>query len=156
MNSAQKKDLTQYQYIKIFVYLCTMKNKIVLYYRKTMAKMETEINAYNIISAGTKFKGDFNATGNIRIDGDFEGSVITNGKLIVGQNGVVSGTVICQTAEFEGTIKANVEVKDYIAIKAAANITGDIKTDKISIETGAVFNGFCKMTDVKQTDNLKK
>lgn len=110
-----------------------------------MAKEAETLNSYNIISAGTVMKGEFHTPGNIRIDGTFDGNISTKGRLIVGQAGKISGKVACQNGEIEGEINATVEAEQHLALKATATIIGDIHTDKISIETGAVFHGHCKM-----------
>ena len=110
-----------------------------------MAKENENFNSYNIISLGTTIKGELQTAGNIRIDGDFEGGIVSKGRLIVGQNGSVSGTIVCQNAELEGKIKATIEVEQLLAIKSSARVVGDVKTDKISIEAGALFHGHCKM-----------
>jgi cytoskeletal protein CcmA (bactofilin family) len=110
-----------------------------------MAKETENFNSYNIISAGTVISGEFHTPGNIRIDGTFEGNISTKGRLIIGQAGSISGTISCQNGEFEGNVNATVEVEQHLALKATAKMIGDIKTDKISIETGAVFHGHCKM-----------
>jgi cytoskeletal protein CcmA (bactofilin family) len=111
-----------------------------------MAKDTENFNSYNIISAGTVVTGEFHTPGNIRIDGAFEGNISTKGRLIVGQAGKISGTLACQNGEFEGEIRANVEVEQHLALKATTKMIGDIKTDRLSIETGAVFHGHCKMS----------
>ena len=114
-----------------------------------MAKETETFNSYNIISAGTVVNGEFHTPGNIRIDGAFEGNISTKGRLIVGQAGSISGTISCQNGEFEGHVNASVEVEQHLALKATATVLGDIKTNKISIETGAVFHGHCKMNPGK-------
>ena len=110
-----------------------------------MAKELETLSSYNIISAGTVINGEFHTPGNIRIDGSFEGNISTKGRLIVGQAGHLSGTITCQNGEFEGVVNAAVEVEQHLALKATAKLIGDVKTDKISIETGAIFHGYCKM-----------
>ena len=110
-----------------------------------MGKENETLNSYNIISAGTVVKGEFHTPGNIRIDGAFDGTLSTKGRLIVGQAGNVSGNISCQNGEIEGEINATVNVEQHLALKATATVVGDIHTDKISIETGAIFHGHCKM-----------
>ncbi|MDR2907789.1 MAG: polymer-forming cytoskeletal protein [Bacteroidales bacterium] len=110
-----------------------------------MAKETETLSSYNIISAGTIIKGELHTPGNIRIDGAFEGEITSKGRLIVGQAGSVSGRIACQNAELEGQIDANITVEQHLALKSTAKLIGDVKTDKISIETGAVFHGHCQM-----------
>ena len=121
-----------------------------------MGKEAEPFNSYNIISAGTSIKGDFHTTGNIRIDGEFDGNVSTKGRLIIGQQGLVKGSIFCQNAEFEGQINATVEVEQHLAVKSTARLIGDVKTDKISIEIGAIFCGHCKMNPGKDEKSLEK
>jgi cytoskeletal protein CcmA (bactofilin family) len=40
-------------------------------------------------------------------------------------------------------------VEQHLALKSTAKMIGDIQTDKISIETGAIFHGHCKMNLAK-------
>ncbi|MCL2683169.1 MAG: polymer-forming cytoskeletal protein [Bacteroidales bacterium] len=110
-----------------------------------MGKDLETLSSYNIISTGTVIKGEFYTPGNIRIDGSFEGNITTKGRLIVGQAGTITGAIICQNGEIEGQINATVEVEQHLALKSTAQLVGDVKTNTISIETGAIFHGHCKM-----------
>jgi len=111
-----------------------------------MAKnIEVESPVINIIGNGTVIKGDIKASGDMRIDGTLIGSVTSKGKVVVGTTGNVEGEIICQSADFSGNIKAKVTVAELLAMKASANLTGEVSTGKISIEPGAKFSGSCNM-----------
>lgn len=109
-----------------------------------MAKnVEVESPVINIIGNGTVIKGDIKASGDMRIDGTLIGSVNSKGKVVVGATGNVEGEIICQSADFSGKIKANIVVTDLLAMKATADVSGEITTGKISIDVGAKFSGYC-------------
>ena len=113
-----------------------------------MAKaIETESSPVNIITAGTSIKGDITATGDFRLDGVLEGNIQLNGKLVVGDSGVVKGNILCQNANIIGTVEGTLSVKELLSLHATARITGDILINKLSIEPGAVFTGRCRMLD---------
>ena len=113
-----------------------------------MAKtMEMENTAINIITDGTQIKGDIVATGDFRLDGVLEGNIQLNGKLVVGDSGVVNGNVLCQNANIIGTVNGNLSVKELLSLHASARVRGDILINKLSIEPGAVFSGNCRMID---------
>lgn len=113
-----------------------------------MAKtIENESSPVNIITAGTKIKGDIVATGDFRLDGTLEGNIQLNGKLVVGDTGVVKGNILCQNANIIGVVDGNLSVKELLSLHATARITGDILINKLSIEPGAVFTGRCRMLD---------
>lgn len=113
-----------------------------------MAKIyEQESPAINLIGSGTVIKGDIKSNGDIRIDGILNGSVHSKGKLVVGPTGNIEGEIVCQNADLSGVIKAQVTVSELLSIKATAKLTGDVVTNKLAIEPGAVFSGSCSMSN---------
>jgi cytoskeletal protein CcmA (bactofilin family) len=110
-----------------------------------MAKQEG-ICGYNIIDKGTVFTGNFVCNGDVRIDGSFTGSIQIDGKLIVGKEGCIKGDVVCSYAEVEGLIDVStIVVKEMLLLKSSAVLIGEVTTDMLQIEQGAVFSGTCKM-----------
>jgi len=101
--------------------------------------------AVNMIGAGTIITGDIVSKGDIRIDGTLRGSVNTEGKVVLGREGMIEGDVICKDAEISGTIKAKISVSQLLSLKTTAKLNGDIITNKLSIEPGAAFSGSCSM-----------
>ena len=111
---------------------------------ETMKKTETTA-AVNMIGAGTIITGDIASKGDIRIDGTLKGSVNTEGRVVLGCEGMIEGDVICKDADISGTIKAKITVSQLLSLKATAKLNGDIITNKLSIEPGAAFSGSCSM-----------
>ncbi len=109
---------------------------------------EVENPAINIIRKGTEIKGDVKCAGDIRIDGVLNGTLYSEGKVVVGQSGIIEGEVTCKNADISGNIKANIVVRELLQLKTTANIAGDINTNKLSIEPGANFTGTCNMGSV--------
>jgi cytoskeletal protein CcmA (bactofilin family) len=112
-----------------------------------------ENNSINIIGKGTSIIGNLNSDGDIRIDGSLEGNIKASGKVLIGKTGNVKGDVFCSTLDISGNVTGKVNVSDILSLKASANISGEINTQKITIEPGAVFNGTCKMGSQKITDS---
>ena len=111
---------------------------------ETMKKTESTA-AINMIGAGTVITGDIVSKGDIRIDGTLRGSVNTDGKIVLGREGMIEGDVICKDADISGTIKAKISVSQLLSLKSTAKLNGDIITNKLSIEPGAAFSGSCSM-----------
>jgi cytoskeletal protein CcmA (bactofilin family) len=108
----------------------------------------------NSIMEGTSIVGEIQSDSNIRIDGKIKGTLTARGRVIVGQNGVIEGEVVCQSADIEGTVLGKVNCQDLLSLKATAKLHGDINTKKLAIEPGAVFTGNCSMAGgvVKEMD----
>ena len=109
---------------------------------------EQESSAVNLIGSGTTIQGDITSNGDVRIDGTLKGTLTSKGKVVVGTTGIVEGQVNCQNADISGTIKAKVVVSELLTLKPSARLTGDIITNKLAIEPGAVFSGSCSMGGV--------
>jgi cytoskeletal protein CcmA (bactofilin family) len=113
-----------------------------------MAKYnETDNNTINLISNGTDITGDIKSNGDIRIDGTLKGNLNTKGKVVIGPTGKVSGEIFCKNSEVSGIIEGKINVGQLLNLKASSKILGDIATVKLSIEPGALFTGYCKMSE---------
>ena len=116
-----------------------------------MAKQTTKFNGnetsqqINILSDGTKVKGDIISNGDIRIDGEMAGNLSTKGKLVVGDRGKIEGEVQASTIEVAGFIKGKVTARELLNMKSSAKIEGDIVAAKLAVEPGAIFTGTCSM-----------
>tara|TARA_B110000467_G_scaffold89936_1_gene81286 strand:- start:358 stop:771 length:414 start_codon:yes stop_codon:yes gene_type:complete len=116
--------------------------------------------AVNMIGAGTIITGDVISKGDIRVDGTLKGSVSTEGKVVLGREGVIEGDIVCKDADISGTIKARITVSQLLSLKTTAKLNGDIITNKLSIEPGASFTGSCSMgaviKDIKHAEKQEK
>lgn len=106
---------------------------------------ETSNSSINIINEGTSIKGDINANGDTRIDGELIGNITSKGRLVVGPKGKIAGEIRCNNVEVSGFIKGKVVAAEILNMKASAKIEGDIIAGKLSVEPGATFTGSCSM-----------
>jgi cytoskeletal protein CcmA (bactofilin family) len=100
---------------------------------------------HNIIAQGTKVVGTITTNSDIRIDGTIEGDVKCSGKMVIGEQGLVKGTVECQSAEIMGTLDGKINVKYTLALRATSRLKGEINTQTLMVEPNAIFNGSCTM-----------
>ena len=99
----------------------------------------------NVIAKNSTFVGEISSDGDFRVDGILEGTLKTKGKVIIGVDGFIKGTIEATNAEIEGKFSGELSIANILTIKAAANISGDIVVGKLSIEPGATFNASCLM-----------
>ncbi|MDQ3392531.1 MAG: polymer-forming cytoskeletal protein [Bacteroidota bacterium] len=106
---------------------------------------EDPSNSSNNIGKGTLIQGNIETFGNLRIEGKVLGDIKTKSKVVLGESSHVQGNILAQNAEIAGVVKGIVEVSDVLVLKPTAVIHGDIITNKLIVESGATFNGGCKM-----------
>jgi cytoskeletal protein CcmA (bactofilin family) len=118
---------------------------------------EAENSSINLIGVGTSITGNIESNGDIRIDGTLKGTLNTKGKVVIGETGSIQGEVSCRNSDVSGKIEGKINVLELLSLKLTAKIFGDIITNKLAIEPGAVFTGTCNMSkpaglngDVKQ------
>lgn len=111
-----------------------------------MAKIN-ESNSFltNMITAGTTITGDISCNSDIRIEGTLKGNLVAKGKLVIGSTGEIKGEVSCQNCDIEGLLDGKVTIQELLSLRATAKVVGDIITNKLAIEPGAVFSGTCTM-----------
>ncbi len=114
-----------------------------------------EINDVSRISAGTVIKGDITSPNDIRVDGTFEGRIFSQAKVVVGEKAVIKGDVICNNADFWGTmIKGNFFVKDTLSLKDTCVVDGDLHTGRLQVELGAKLTGSCRIITEEEFNQL--
>lgn len=99
----------------------------------------------NVVAKNTSITGDIISEGDFRIDGTLEGTLKTNGRVIIGVEGIIKGKVESKNADVEGKFSGELLVHETLTIKGSANISGDVVIGKLSVEPGAVFNASCAM-----------
>lgn len=99
----------------------------------------------NVVAKNTSIVGDIISEGDFRIDGSLEGTIKTNGRVIIGIEGSVKGKIESTNSDIEGKFSGELMVQETLTIKATAHISGDVIIGKLSVEPGATFNATCAM-----------
>lgn len=108
---------------------------------------ESSINQVSRISSGTKVKGEIVTDSDIRIDGEFEGKLVSKGRVVIGETAVITGDIVGTNVDFWGKMKGNFYVKDTLSLKSSAQVDGDMHTKRLQVELNARFNGSCHMIE---------
>lgn len=107
-------------------------------------------NTLNIINSGTQILGDVNSDGDMRVDGTIKGYLTSKARLVLGPTAVIEGDVKAANIEISGEVNGNIYATELLTVKATAKISGDIVSNKLIIEAGAIFNGTSKMNKPKE------
>ena len=88
---------------------------------------------------------------NLRINGKFEGTLTTKGKLIIGQSAEVKADIIAESLIISGNVRGKIKATENLSLTSTAQVYGEITVPKIAIEEGAIFIGRCNMPEGKIT-----
>jgi cytoskeletal protein CcmA (bactofilin family) len=102
------------------------------------------------LGKGVHFKGTLSFKRLLRIDGTFEGELISDGKVIIGPTGVVKSNITMTEAIIEGYVEGNITAKDRLEIRGEAQVHGNIIAKVLSIDEGATIAGHVHVTPNKE------
>jgi cytoskeletal protein CcmA (bactofilin family) len=87
-------------------------------------------------------RGELSGSENLFVDGEVEGSIeLRDHHLTIGPHGRVRANVNAREVVVHGELKGNVNGTERVELKKSSELTGDIVTQRIVIEDGAVFKG---------------
>jgi len=87
-------------------------------------------------------KGEVSGTEPIYIDGHIEGSLhFPDSRVTIGRNGNVTANVDARELVIMGAVRGNVQCSDRLDIRSEGSLTGDVVTQRISVEDGALMKG---------------
>jgi cytoskeletal protein CcmA (bactofilin family) len=109
-----------------------------------------------IISNGVKLEGKITTSGNIRVDGEIQGDIISQSNVTVGENGQVNGKIDASVITIGGKVSGTVRAKEKLVLESKGNLNGDIFAKILVVEAGAKFDGKSKTGDSKDIVEIKE
>ena len=81
-------------------------------------------------------KGEVSGAESLYIDGSIEGSItVADHRVTIGRNGSVAANISARE------VKGNIQCADRLDIRGEGSLTGDVVTQRISVEDGAILKG---------------
>ena len=119
------------------------------------ANVDHSSGANAFVGKGVKFKGIISYSGTVRIDGELEGEIQTDGTLLIGEEAHISANISAGTIICSGKITGDVKAVERIKLYSPAVLTGSVDTPAMSMEEGAQLNGHCAMQTTDGRPNLR-
>lgn len=99
-----------------------------------------------IIGRSIQINGDVKGDEDLMIEGDVTGTVqLSNHALTIGKEGKVKADIHARSISVEGSTDGDLFASESIAIRATANVRGNLLAPRISLEEGAHFKGSVEM-----------
>jgi cytoskeletal protein CcmA (bactofilin family) len=87
-------------------------------------------------------KGEVTGGESLYIDGRVEGTITLNdNRVTIGRNGSVAANINAREVVIMGKVTGNIECTDRLDIRGEGSLTGDVVTQRISVEDGAFLKG---------------
>ena len=110
--------------------------------RETPREVPVSSKAAACISQGIKIKGEVTGSEDLFVDGQVEGKLnLANGSLTIGPNGCVKADVTAREVIVRGKVEGKVSGRDKVQLWSTGQIIGEVQTDRLAIEDGAMLRG---------------
>jgi len=124
---------------------------------ESLARNIKEGTLSGYVGNGTMLKGDASFKAMLRVDGHLSGTVNSeSGTLLVGTNGIVDANIKVAVATIHGTINGDIIATQRLELGRTARVNGNIQAPSLMIEQGAIFEGSCRMVELKAAQDKSK
>jgi cytoskeletal protein CcmA (bactofilin family) len=113
--------------------------------RKDDATMAKSGDLNTILGKGSSLEGTLKVENSIRVDGRIKGHVTTTESLVIGKEGEIEGEIIVKNAIIGGRVRGKISAVGKVVLETQALFQGEMKTSRLVIDDGAVFDGRCSM-----------
>lgn len=93
------------------------------------------------LGSGTEYQGQLNFKGTVRIDCRFIGNITSDGKLILGKEALLEGTVSVNELVVHGTLNGEAFVTSRTILHQNAKFSGTLSSPALIMEEGALLQG---------------
>lgn len=96
---------------------------------------------------GTELEGVIRGRDDILLNGKLTGKIeLPENSVTVGIQGSVEGDIWAKVVIVEGGVKGNIRAEERVILHRSAQLVGNIKCERVSVEEGARVNGAIDMT----------
>jgi cytoskeletal protein CcmA (bactofilin family) len=93
------------------------------------------------LGRGVRLEGKLTFSGTVRVDATFQGSIVTDGVLVVGEGAKVDAEITCGTVIVDGEVTGNVVASQAVELHASGRLRGDVESPAFAIDRGGIFEG---------------
>ena len=93
----------------------------------------------------TVFKGKMRFSDSLKIDGNFEGDIESSGFLYIDNGAIVNADIKVRAVVVGGIVRGNIDAAEKLEMLSTGQVFGNVKTSKLKIADGVVFEGKCEM-----------
>ncbi len=105
---------------------------------------------------GVVLKGTLSFKGALRFDGEFEGTVQSEGVFIVGKSGNVHGDINAGEFYNFGGVAGDVNAQNRVSLHPDSSLRGNVKSPLLTVEEGATVHGSCTMPLDQRPKDIKR
>jgi cytoskeletal protein CcmA (bactofilin family) len=102
-------------------------------------------------------KGEISGSESLYVDGRIEGNVnLAEHRVTIGRNGSVQANITAKEVVVMGKVTGNIDCTDRVDIRSEGVVNGDVATQRISVEDGAILKGGIQVRSADHKNDKSK
>ena len=111
---------------------------------KSQEKMRISTGPASRLGAGTHWQGEIQAgPEGLCIEGSVEGSVLSEGQVVVAPGGLVKGTINAKSLTVRGRVEGVFKVTGCLEILGTGWVEGEVELGTLVVDEGGTLQGTC-------------
>jgi cytoskeletal protein CcmA (bactofilin family) len=108
------------------------------------------------LGATMTVKGELRGAQAFFVDGRVEGTIhFPDHRVTIGRGAVVLAKIEAKEVVIMGTVTGNIDCSDRVDVRSEAVVSGDVVTQRISIDEGALVKGSVEVRKVRKGENAE-
>jgi cytoskeletal protein CcmA (bactofilin family) len=104
--------------------------------------------AFTILGEGTHWQGEIRAgASGLRVEGVLEGTILSEGQVVVAPNGVVRGTIHAKRLTVTGRVEGVFKVSGCLEILGTGWVEGQVEIGSLVVDEGGTLLGTCQQQE---------
>jgi len=116
--------------------------------------LRNNVSEFTKISKETRMVGQVEGNQDINLNGEMEGTINVQARVIIGQSGRFKGELQAQNVIIEGQVNGKINAEKRVEIRRSGECRGEISTPSIIISENAYFQG--KVTMQRKNEKVSR
>jgi cytoskeletal protein CcmA (bactofilin family) len=119
----------------------------------TKKRTETAQAIHTLLGKGTFWKGEIRSGQNsLRIEGNFEGNILSEGEVTIAPSGEVRGTIEAKHLIVTGRVLGVFRIKECLEIHGTGYVEGEVEVGSLVVDEGGTLQGNCTRRGVERLE----
>ena len=105
------------------------------------------------LAEGVELSGDFYFSNGVRVGGIVKGKIKADSVLEVSPTGKIDAEAEVRRISIQGEFRGTIHASERVEIHKEGKVHGEIYSPCLIIESGAFFEGHCKMSENAKSNN---
>ena len=104
-----------------------------------------EADIDTVLAPDIDFDGELTFVEPLLVKGTLKGKILSGGDLYVNPGATVEASIIANKVSVKGSVRGDIHAKERLELFENAELSGNVKTADLIVQSGSSFNGSCEM-----------